>query len=1501
MRLKKNHAPPSVAKDRSDPVTVSNDIAIVGRACRLPGAPSVADLWTLLSSGTCAVSQIPADRWSLERMIHPRGSERGKTYTWAAGALDDIWGFDPAAFGLSPREAEQMDPQQRLLLEIAYEAIEDSGIRFSALAGSETGVFIGASALDHANLRVLDIAAADAYMMTGNTLSIISNRLSYIFDLHGPSFTIDTACSSALVALNEAIVSLRSGRVDTAIVGGINILASPHSFIGFSQASMLSRRGLCQAFSANADGYVRAEGGVVLVLQTRAAAERDGTHIHALITGADVNSDGRTNGISLPSKVFQARLLEKLYIEPGLDLNNLAFVEAHGTGTPVGDPIEAMAIGETLARGRDRPLLIGSVKTNIGHMEAASGLGGVLKAILALEHDQLPASLHSGALSSHIDFDDLNLEVAQTLTPLPRIKGQRRLAGVNSFGFGGTNAHVILADAPEAVAASLDTPSSYLVLSAHSRAALGALVTDYAARLEQADDAQATRLIAETAYRRDRLAHRLVVPVETREAMIATLDRLGDEEQDVVGAARGTAIEQNAPVAFVFSGNGSQFVGMGLAAYAHNAVFAARLDAISRDFEALAGWSIVETLQGDDLAAKLELTQISQPLLFAIQSAACHALRAAGLEPAFVLGHSVGEVAAAEAAGILDSANALKTIFSRSLHQELTHGKGGMAVVIGSLEATQAILSQLPSLEIAAYNSPRAFTVSGSKADIARLSEVARSHKARVRKLDLVYPFHSALMAPVERPLLRSLADLKHTTGDVAFVSTVTGDILPGDQLDAYYWWRNVREPVLFSDAVTKTATAGARIFVEIGPSATLMSHINDTIDERTASIATIAAMDKKDRGADPIAHALAVALSRGAAIVETKAFGSKPARGSRTELPHYPWQRKTFRLGETVESPSLIRATAWHPLIGARFTPDGLEWHSSLDTSLYPSLADHCVDGRAILPGAAFAEMALAVARDYLGSDQATIADLEITSPMQLTPDVAREVVCRLSPLVMHLEIVSRPRLGQTPWQTHATAKILRDSTIGLLPEVDDHAPLSPSHSVTGAEIYAMAERAGLLYGPTFQKLATASAVRPDRIVLDLKKEEADPAYGVDPARMDSCFHALVLIFSSLRDAVHGTAYIPVRFGEIMLRKPGATFTKARIDVLRRDERIIIANFLLTDESGDVVVFMREARFQAIRTSRTTDAVRQTIYQTSVLASEPTAARGDKALTVQILRRGIKRGAAPGEMTEDFVLLEGWATALALQTARDLATANFIDVDALVVTGRLPAAARPWLEAMLVSLDRSGLCHKDRLGRHIDPDVELPDPDEIMRTIAAEHQSLSAEMLLASSAVTAIRTIVAGNGAKLGRPLSIKVIDGFELGSSKVHASAITIIDMLRASVPAWPRDRAMRILQVGFGPLTNLAVVFADETQARLTVFDPDRRRLERARMALADRGDIGFIAKIESKSLAATINARPACCSGDAKPPQTTSPRTSKITTSVSSSRWCSLSSFTVWPTT
>ncbi|GMA78480.1 hypothetical protein GCM10025880_48970 [Methylorubrum aminovorans] len=714
-------------------MTNRKNIAIVGRACRLPGAQNVEGLWQLLTEGRCAVSRIPEDRWSLQAFGHPRAQERGKSYTWAAGVLDDIWSFDPGVFGISPREAEQMDPQQRMLLELTWEAFEDAGLRPSAVAGSHIGVFVGASALDYGNLRILDPSSGDAYAATGNTLSIISNRISYIYDLKGPSFTLDTACSSSLVALNAAIAAIEAieaGQVDTAVVAGANILASPFNFISFSNAQMLSRTGLCQAFSSSADGYVRAEGGVVLLLQSAEAAARSGRTVRGVIAASGVNSDGRTTGISLPSGHAQGALLEQVYREAEIDLDKIAFVEAHGTGTPVGDPIEAGAIGSKLGKPRREPLPIGSIKTNIGHTEPTSGLAGLLKASLALENDLLPPSLHAPELNPEIPFEALKLAVNRAPLALARTKAER-FAGVNSFGFGGTNAHVVLTDpAPVAAVANDDRAPEILLLSAQSRAALNDLALDYAARLDGAAPEDAARVAAAAFHRRERLSTRLALPIAPGTDVPAALRALADGEE-TEAAVVGTAVERQAEVAFVYSGNGSQWVGMGREAYEESATFRARFDQTDTLFEKLSGWSLKEAMFSEDLEARLSLTRVSQPLIFAIQSASTAALRAKGLAPRYVLGHSVGEIAAAEAAGILSLEQAVRVIFFRSKHQESTRGFGTMAVLLGPVEEMEAFLADYPTLDIAAYNSPKAITVAGPEADIeAAMKALARKRAA---------------------------------------------------------------------------------------------------------------------------------------------------------------------------------------------------------------------------------------------------------------------------------------------------------------------------------------------------------------------------------------------------------------------------------------------------------------------------------------------------------------------------------------------------------------------------------------------------------------------------------------------------------------------------------------------------------------------------------------------------------------------------------------------------
>ena len=1420
------------------PLTPPNDIAIVGRSCRLPGAPDVSGLWHLLASGTCAVTKIPSDRWAQERLLHPRGGERGRSYTWAAGVLDDVWGFDAAAFGLSPREVEQMDPQQRLLLELTWEALEDAGIKPSSVAGSQTGVFVGASALDYGNLRILDPTAADAYFATGNTLSIISNRISYVFDLHGPSFTVDTACSSALVALNEAVVSLRSGRIDTAIVAGVNMLTSPIGFIGFSQATMLSRTGLCQAFSATADGYVRAEGGVVLVLQTAAAAAAAASRAHAMILQSGINSDGRTTGISLPSQTHQADLLRRIYARDDLAPERLAFIEAHGTGTRVGDPIECTALGEVLGGRRTAPLPIGSIKTNIGHTEAASGLAGVLKATLALEHDALPPSLHAAELNPDIDFERLNLTVVRETHALPRGRTPR-IAGVNSFGFGGTNAHVVLADPPRATAPTRpERAPRVLLLSAHSRGALGDLAAEYAARLQSATPAAAAAIVAAAGHRRDRLAHRLVALADEPGALAARLAASPNDGDEAPGLTRGSAVERTAPVAFVYSGNGSQWAGMGVSAYARSAAFRRTFDAVSACFAARAGWSLTEALHSPGLAADLDRTQVAQPLLFAVQSATTAALAERGLTPDVVVGHSVGEIAAAEAAGIFDLEGAVRVIHYRSLRQELTRDRGTMAVLIGARETTEAMLARLPALEIAAINSPRAFTVSGPAEDIERLSVLARAQKSRVRKLDLAYPFHSQLMAPVEAPLLRDLAGLAPRAGTATFVSTVTGTVVPGTSLDGAYWWHNVRDPVRFSEAIAAAAQAGARVFVEIGPAATLLSHINDSLEGSKTTVAAFCALERKDRGEDPIDRAFATALARGARIDDGKAFGDDPGAG--VALPSYPWQQKTYRLHESSESTGQIRPGNWHPLAGSRFVPDRLEWYADVDAVLLPDLADHRVGGEVILPGAAFLEMAFAVARDWLGHETAALADLDIVSPMHLAADAAREVMCKITPAINALEIASRPRLGGGTWQTHVTAKIIREAPVegaAIVP------PALAGAATDGADVYAVALAAGLQFGPRFRQLARAT--REDvSIAVELCPPPAVAAgggpYGLDPVRLDSCFHGLVLVFAQAAVAAAHIAYVPVRFGGAKLLRPGVTIAGARITLRRCDARAIVADLSVHDADGNVIALLSEARFQPFPTARPAALASHSVVERTVRASEPTASRGEPALPPSAIRTAAApRLGAATDLPADFLLLEGWATAVALAAARGLAQAGRLDVDLLLANGRLPAAAEPWLLDCLEALEGSGLAEQSGSTWQIDADTTVPPADAVLRTYAADYGRGAAELLLAASTSDALEALLAGDMARFERPWVAATLDAFELGGPSAIAAADVLTAVLDTALADAPRDRALRVLQVGYGPLSGRVAALLAARGDRLTIYDPERRRLERARLALAGRG--------------------------------------------------------------
>jgi len=653
-----------------------------------------------------------------------------------------------------------MDPQQRMLLEMTWEAFENAGLKPSAIKGSKCGVFIGISSVDYAMRFADDLGAVDSTVATGNTSCIAANRISYLFDFKGPSMSIDTACSSSLVAFHQACQSIAVGETTMAIAGGVSLLLHPYGFIAFSKASMLSRKGVCSVFDAAADGYVRSEGGGIFVLKDYEQALADGDPILAVVAGTNVNSDGKKTGLTVPSNLAQASLLTEAYAKAGISPNDISYLEAHGTGTPVGDPIEANALATALGkfRPKDKPLLIGSIKSNLGHLEAASGVAGLVKALHCIKHRTVPASIHFKNPNPNIPFDDWNLKVVAQTTPLPTTG--RLVVGVNGFGFGGTNAHIIL-ESPVAKVSTLRpkrpkdlrpvrTP---LFITAKSEAALKDAAQQYAALLRQEDVADLYDIAYSAAFNREWHEHRAVVFGGTPRTMASALTCFAEGKLTNLPVVAATGMSPAPKVAFIYSGNGSQWEGMGRQLLVENSTFRAAVQAVERYFEKYENFSLEEELKGANGPGRYERTEIAQPALFAIQVGVTEMLRFQGVMPAAVAGHSVGEVAAAWASGALTLEQAVEVIYYRSHFQGMTKGQGQMTAVALSEAQMRTLLEEqklADSVAIAGINSARGMTLAGPSAALTQLENILADRQIVFKRLDLDYAFHSAAMNPIQ-------------------------------------------------------------------------------------------------------------------------------------------------------------------------------------------------------------------------------------------------------------------------------------------------------------------------------------------------------------------------------------------------------------------------------------------------------------------------------------------------------------------------------------------------------------------------------------------------------------------------------------------------------------------------------------------------------------------------------------------------------------------------------
>lgn len=1395
----------------------AQSIAIVGVAFRFPGdVTSDDELWRALRDGRDLVTQIDQSRWAVNVLQHPKRGEAGRSVTFSAGVLSRIDEFDAGFFGISPREAAWLDPQQRLLLELAWEATENAGMPPSQIAGSDCAVFVGISGFDYGMRGLDDLASFSAHTMTGNTLSIAANRLSYVFDLHGPSMAIDTACSSSLVALHQACNALHVGDASMAMVGGVNMLAHPYPFIGFSKASMLSAQGRCQTFDASGDGYVRAEGGAVLLLKPLDRAEADGDRIHAVILASGANADGgRKTGLTIPSIQGQIDLMRSVLERAEISAEDVDYLEAHGTGTAIGDPIEAAAIGAVYgqARPHSRPLPIGSVKSNLGHLEPASGMAGLVKALLVLKHREVPPSIHLSNPNPKIDFAAWNLAPVCEQVSLESEVARPCIVGINSFGFGGANGHVLLQEYSKAAVAQSVADRGQnppLVLSARSEQALRELAGRYAELLAAPLAPDYYDLAYASVYRRERLETRLAIIPSSAEEAREQLQRYAAGEQPS-GLVVADAPLEKGQLAFIYAGNGAQWVGMGLLLLAESASFRASIEDLDRRIGAYAGFSVIAELQTAAANSRMADTAIAQPLLFALQVALTVALREQGIVADAVAGHSVGEVAAAWAAGALTLDEAVRVICTRSAAQALTRGAGRMAAVSMAEADMRALLAEggWPDLEIAGINSPANLTLSGPFEQLDALAAVAKARGIVFRLLDLDYAFHSRCMDPVKEALADALAGFAPVhPRQACFVSTVSGDVCDG-VLDAGYWWDNVRQPVRFEAAIGRLIALGCRTFVEIAPHAILQRYLKECLAAAGAKGQILHSLRKNDDGIDRVQElALRLHLLAGRDTLQS----CFPAIGRFVDLPSYPWQRERHWLPATSEGYRLIERKRIHPLLGWSLNDAVAGWENILDPRTQPWLADHCVGGAVVLPGAAYIEMALAASRAHFGGDTLELEELDIIAPVVFDGEHGRSIRLDLNPRDGGFQIRSRQRLSGDDWTLNASGRLL-GAVSGYTER--DSLPLAEVGEVLDHEAhYRLAHALGLDYGPVFQGMAEAHVtgeVLEGRFESRVDLGLCDEPWLLHPAIVDVCFQSLLDFFRNEIEAGVGLPLLPVKIGRLRLLRQ-APIARFRTRILRRSLRSVLAEFEMLTVDGEKVAILTSCRFRAasLRQDRRSEPACWEIVpvvQPGAVACTTTTLPAVHELVQQIKGWFINQEA---ELKREAYFGEA-------QPLLDALVSAFAHEAMCTLLAEQPENAQGWLDnncslsnehRRLLFWVRDLLVEQSYLQRGEGGwkllDSDMPLAVEIWRTLLAEYPAGMSELVLVGRMGRALAPLLRGALDPAGLAAKVQRSHQFETlfdDSITYRGNRLAVEELLETLVKCLPANRRLRVLEISAG----------------------------------------------------------------------------------------------------
>lgn len=1169
--------------------SLNEPIAIIGMGCRFPGgADSPRSFWKLLADGADGIVEVPSERWNIDRFHDTDDQMPGKMYLRAGGFLRErIDRFDALFFGLSPREAALLDPQQRILLEVAWEALEDAGLVAEHLAGSDTGVYVGGLALDNMmtqlhpdNLHAVGVHTAVSTMMT-----MLSNRLSYTFDLRGPSMSIDTACSSSLVALHQACQAVWAGECRLALVGGVNIMHRPEYLIMLCKGGFVAHDGRCKSFDARADGYGRGEGAGVVVLKPYADALRDGDAIYALVRATGVNQDGRTDGITVPNPHSQEALMRRVLRQAQLTPDSIRYIEAHGTGTAVGDPLETAALGAAIGSGRapGNPVTIGSVKANIGHLEAAAGIASLIKSALVIEQQQIPPVANLQTPNPKIPFDAWNLRLPRELEAMPVSDGPI-FVGINSFGYGGTNAHAILQDAPvpELPPSIEHAPEQpYLLpLSARSSAALRALADAYVQQLAKSKETALHDLCYSASVRRSHHEFRAGVIAVSSEEMLLQLRKLAEEGAGR-GIVSGTCPAKGQRPVFVFTGMGPQWWAMGRELYQQEAVFREAVDSCDAEFRKLSDWRMLDEFLADESASRVSVAHVAACTNFMLQVGLVMLWRSWGIEPAAVVGHSLGEIGAAWAAGALDLSAAIRVLYHRSRLLNRIAGQGTMMGVGISAEGIKPYLAdEAGRVTIAAVNSPRSITLTGDAESLKRIA--ANLEKARVSGLfmQVEMAYHSPYMEPLKEDMFAALHDVRADELVCPIYSSVDGKRVTSEGLDADYWWRNMRQPVYFADAIGALIEDGHTLFVEVGPAPVLSTSIRQCFVHRGLQANLIASLKRGKSEGAALQEMVANLYVAGSPLNWSKLY---PQGGRYVRLPTYPWQRETYWHESEKARAERIGAPA-HALLGERTEAPEAVWESRLSNGLLPYLADHHVQGLRVLAGASYAELGLAIHAQLGGAGHNVLEDLEFHKALVI--DAHDEPVLRTSYDMETREyVVHSSRRDRAEWQLHARGRLSF-----VTPKLAERTDLAAIQSrcevqIEGAEHYQQMRERGLEYGPYFQGVRRLRRDAGGDEVLAWIEGHVDLSarpHGnrLHPTLFDSALQTLLTTLGAKGDT---EVYIPVGIRQLVLhRSPmGGFWCHGRLR--QRWEGYAEGDIALFDEDGQVLVEAIGVRAQAL------------------------------------------------------------------------------------------------------------------------------------------------------------------------------------------------------------------------------------------------------------------------------------------------------------------------------